>query len=504
MYKESMDAATIMFIGDTYCKAYNITYLNENYNLINNSLQSVRKIYYKCNSSRSSWINYKKALTKPENKNLSYVDRILNGLKNDVLSDEEFNNLPETEYTDYFGYKYIIGAKDGLENAASVKQIIPILESNISKTIEYDPDRKCRRLMVEFRTNIENAIITFNGLFEPFEYYESNEKSVILYYEENGLSFPKDNDGNYRTDWINIVPYKWKGMEIQSKNEHPVKRDGEWVVFENEITSNCLVIYNKMLYEYELNKFDDHYIKFVNIDIGNSNNFKLSDIEIIRLKSDDGLRIKQQKMIGFFNESDGTVYFPESIESSLITYNGIYQKYFIKPNKKSIKFRFPHDLVGFDDLEVENKSKIIATNFYTGSLPTNYVSFPKDDLASAANKMLDMYKNKLDNAESRITKLEKQKDLIYVEYNQAVEFKDIEDNTIKLKYIPIERTIRLLINNVEYDKDIYYSYNKDTKTIEWTFTEFNSGFDLKENMEINIVYDFYYSTNNLTGSDNVI
>lgn len=210
MYKESMDGGTLLFKGDTYCKAYNLEYLNQNYNYINSNLQDVKDIYYKCNDSRNSWINYKRAILKEENKNIPYVDRILLALQNDLLSGN-LEEIPETEYTDYLGYKYNIGPRDGMDSSSMVRKSFKILPSNIEKNIDYDADKKCYRLVVNFRTDVRNAIIIFNGLFQNYELYQGSN-TTIAYYEKDGLVFPKDNDGIYRTDWCNIIPYIWEDV----------------------------------------------------------------------------------------------------------------------------------------------------------------------------------------------------------------------------------------------------------------------------------------------------
>jgi hypothetical protein len=502
MYKESMDGATLLFIGDTYAKAYNISYLNRNYNKINSNLQTVKKIYYKCNESRNSWINYKKALTKEENRNLSYVDRIILGIKNDFLSDEEFQAIPETEYTDYAGYTYTIGARDGLDSPCNIKQLTNILSSNITKKIEFDTVRGCKKLTVNFKSNIDNSLITFNGLFEPYEKTTENNCTSIIYYEENDFELPKDDDGNYYEDWCFVIPYKWEGITINETNEHPIKRDNEWLIFDNSVDSSCLLIYNKVLYDYTINTLDDHYIKISDSeDVGNSNNFELEDIRLIRLTSDDGLVVKQQKLEGFYNESDMTVYFPDAIDNALITYNGMYHKYFIKPDRKSIKFKIPGDLV-LDVVEgIDESSLITAINFYTGDVACSIAEYSKTDLAKAANAMLNTYKNKLLMAESRVSELEKKTNLICDDYVQQLYIDTSNPNIFKLDYIPDEKSIRLSINGVEYDKDLYFTYTEETKEIEWTFTAFNNGFDLDSSMDITATYDYYYSVNNITDDD---
>lgn len=200
IYKEMMDAQTLLFKGKDFCKAYNLKYLNEHYNVIVPQLQSVEEIYYKFNRSRNSWINYKDSLLDELNQNLSYAERIIYGLKHHKVN---LNDIPETEYIDQSGFMYLVGARDGLDANASVRGLLNLYLNNVQmghwemdeydhkKLVDgygYSSEYDCKYLVVKFKADITNAIIIFNGLFEKYEVYNT---STIIYYEKDGLSFPK-------------------------------------------------------------------------------------------------------------------------------------------------------------------------------------------------------------------------------------------------------------------------------------------------------------------------
>lgn len=60
-----------------------------------------------------------------------------------------------------------------------------------------------------------------------------------------------------------------------------------------------------------------------------------------------------------------------------------------------------------------------------------------------------------------------------------------------LTYVPIENSIRLFVNGVEYG----YDYNTDSRVLYWIFNKDNGGFDLTEGFKVKIVYDFLYEKN---------
>jgi hypothetical protein len=501
MYKESMDAQTVVFVGDSFCKGYSLSYLNKNFNRINNSLQKVKEIYYKCNGSRNSWINYKQALLKESNRGLRPIERILNAIKTDKLS-KTLEELPECEFVDTLGYKYIIGPRDGMDSASSVRLLHHVLPNNIEKRFEDDKEKGCKKLIVNFKTDVRDSIIIFNGLFIPYEMYKQS-KTTIVYYESEEYEFPKNDDGEYRLDWCTVIPYSWEDISIKDRNIKPIKREKEWLVFDEEIGDDCLVFYQGVMYFFEVNKYNEYYIKLQDLDIGNINNFNVDDIVVFRLEDKNKLELKQQRLIGFLNVNEATAYFPATISNSIITYNGIEQQNFIiKPDKKSIKFKIPYEIYQINHiLGLDDNSKVYAVNFYTGNLTNETYTAPQHELTIIANDLLKHYKDKLTVAEEKVTYLEKLNDILFDDYQEVLHFDSNNPTKFKLRFIPIESSIKFYINGVRYDKDLYWTYNSDNKYIEWTYTAFNQGFDIDSRMVITVTYDLYYDINGITDKD---
>jgi hypothetical protein len=503
--KEMMDASTILFVGPSYSKAYNLNYLNKYFNSISSELQNVTNIYYKCNYSRSSWIDYKSALLRSEHSNMSYAEKIMDGLYTDKLSNE-LTELPETEYIDYLGYKYTIGARDGLDSSASARQLTSVLQSNMTKELLYDEIHQCYSLIVDFRMDVSSSIIILNGLFEPYQMYK-NSRSKIIYYEdiEHGFEFPRDEAGNLYVEWFKPIPYKWNNVSIDKDDKiYPIKKDGKWLVFDRDIDYTYLLFYNKVMYTYTVNNINEKYITINSIDTGNAVNFKEDEIYLLKVNDTDGKTIvRQQKLIGFYDDSSDTVYFPTNISNALITYNGTYHQFIIKADKKSIKFKIPSEINVNIDIGRDRASNILAINFYSGVITEDAYVVPQAEICNVANTVLVNYRNRLDNALDTINEMGKNQDVIFNDYNDPLTISSRTPNVFKLKYIPEPSSVQLYINNVSYDRNIYFFYNEEDNTIEWTYTSYEGGFDLDNSMEINATYDLYYAKNGIEGADNI-
>ena len=77
-----------------------------------------------------------------------------------------------------------------------------------------------------------------------------------------------------------------------------------------------------------------------------------------------------------------------------------------------------------------------------------------------------------------------------VNYKESFVVKDGEPySQFKLRYVPIEESIRLQVNGVTYD----CAYLPDQKCVEWIFTDANGGFDLDSTYSVNVFYDYLKS-----------
>jgi len=452
MYKESMDGQTILFISDSFCKAYHLKYFNERYyDVINSQLTNVKEIYYKCNNSRNSWINYKQAMQSQAG--TTFIDKVLNAYK-DVLTNNIrlYKELPECEYIDAYGFKHNVGAKDGIDSPSAVKSRLLLKPENFEFTPGFemiDGERK-HTLKVNFKADISDAIIIFNGCFYPYE--KQKDGTSVIYREKDGVEFPKkfdkygrpvlNKDGsikifdpNKEREYYSIIPYTWSHVnkvwyekEDGSRIDYfgAISMDGEWFEMEQEVDSGCLLFYNSVMYFYEINKHNDKFIKILDIDRGNSTNFDLSKVRMVRfVNENDKTPLKQQKMVGLFqkDKKNTTVYFPSSVSDGILTYNGINETYLINPDKKSIRFMMPHEVYGVNqDLltSIDSLSKIYCINFYTGDLDSNTFTMPHDELTNIANTLINEYKAEADRAKMKLSKLEKERQLVYPNYKDTI------------------------------------------------------------------------------------
>jgi len=531
MYKECMDGQTILFKTDSYCKAYQLTYFNENYSIINRHLVGVKEIYYKSNSSRSSWIDYRKAIL--TGVNLDGTAKVMNAKK---LTSSELSFLPECEYTDAYGFKYIIGPRDGLDSPSALKPKTLLKPRNFDLVLSYDiiDGKRKNRLYVNFKADVSNSIIIFNGLYYP--YHLNDDKISITYYEEDGVDFPKmsdafgsyfeNEDGSYRVfdpkenrEYYSVIPYSWANV-VKEKEFFAKRRNGDWIEFPEAIDGGCLLFYNSVMYFYEVNNLNDKLVKITSIDSENVAKFDVSNIKVVRFvnKDENQGQLKQQKMVGLFqiDKESASVYFPSSVSDGIITYNGINETYLINPDNKSLRFMMPHEVYGMNHnlfKTICEGSLIYCINFYTGDIDGNVYTLPHDELTSMANKLINKYKAEANKAKKELNKLQKRTKLVYSNFNDTISefktgfFEGDEHPYFELKYKPVEGTVKLFINGVMYKSDTYFYYHfLDGKhIIVWDYLDMDNGFDIKDDFDITAVYDVLYSENenfNLTLTNN--
>jgi len=522
MYKEYMDGQTIFFKSDSFCKAYHLKYFNEHYNTINSDLINVKEIYYKCKDSRNSWVNYRKAML--SSPGVSFTEKIMNSPR---LSIEELSLLPECEYIDGYGFTHSIGPKDGLDSPSSIKSRLLLKPVNFDLNLYYDMvdgERKYR-LDVNFKADISNAIIIFNGCYYP--YHVRKDNTSVTYYEEDGVVFPKkfdifgnpilDKDGSVKIfdpkkdrEYYNIIPYTW--AHVVRDSEFTAKsRNGDWIEMSEPVDSGCLLFYNSIMYFYEINKQNDYLIKILDIDTGNSVHFDLSDVKMVRFVNENKKQgmLKQQKMVGLFqvDKKHAMVYFPSSVSEGILTYNGINETFLINPDKKSLRFMMPHETYGMNNnlfSTICEGSKIYCINFYTGDLDSSTHTMPHDELTGIANKLINKYKKEAEIAKQKLNEIQEEKGLVYPNYKDTIkkyrqgEFDGVIRPYFELKYKPVENTVKLFINGVAYKSDTYFYYHLlDGKKpiIVWDYLEMDNGFDIQNDFDVTAVYDVLYSEN---------
>lgn len=126
---------------------------------------------------------------------------------------------------------------------------------------------------------------------------------------------------------------------------------------------------------------------------------------------------------------------------------------------------------------------------------------PCTELAQIANEVISKYKSDLKMANLKVHELKKLNDLIFDDYVDNIMFEPRFPHKFRLSYIPEQFGLRLFINGVRYEENVYFIYDEKTNSIEWLFDESNNGFDIKGDMEIIAVYDLNYEKNGIKNKD---
>jgi len=118
----------------------------------------------------------------------------------------------------------------------------------------------------------------------------------------------------------------------------------------------------------------------------------------------------------------------------------------------------------------------------------NLISFSQiaggNNLVNQVNELannLSSFESRLEAIKAMNTLLEERKTLT----NEDEVFFDLEEE-------PNDNTIKLLINGVIYEENDSFTCDRSTKTVTWTFTSSNDGFDLNSDLAEHITI-YYYS-----------
>jgi len=484
--KEQMDPQTMLFIGDNYCKAYDLSYLNRNFSRLSKELQNAKEIYYKPRQSRNSWFNYKKALLSTENQKLSYSQRVILGSKANKLSDD-LHEIPEAVFIDYLSYIFRIGPRDGLD-VADIPFRLERFIDDYKLIVKYFPEKRCYGLLVMFSNVISGGLIAINGLFEEFEFLSDD---TIVYYENENFKIPRNQLGEIVLEDIKIKVFKWDGASIDLESiVKPVRRDGEYFYFDEEIDDDYILIYNGVIYPYIINEYNAHYVQLTDTDFDDFSVFDPEKCRLYRAKDNTNNILHVARMYGFLNKVDNIIYFPATVENSMVLYNGCYHEYSILVEGKSIKLNIPTDIWVNSDY-----SFATATYFYDSG--SDHICFcdHNSKYTMVVSDLLKKYRDYIDLLQSKVIDLERLNHVIYNDFEDLLLVDENDPTTFRLTYYPEEITIRLFINGVRYEKDVFFYYDFDNKNIVWKFTAANGGFDLDSSYEIIAIYDFNYEFN---------
>lgn len=499
-YKNIIDRDSILFI----CKKKGIS-IAVSYKTINkysNLINSNNLIYYKYDKDEWFLLN-----------DLDNIDGSINAIKNTKgkinnniiikLDIKTISKLPACNYIDEFGYEYIIPNGDGHE--LKKKDLIPecrhllrVYPNNIHKELVYDNEKRCYKLLVNFNTDVSNALITMNGIFEPYEFIKGSKTKIVFYSateNENGFQVLRDNEnevyrtetGEFDTSYYNIFPYIWSHLEITNRQNKCIQlTDTGWYEFEYEFEPGTLLFYNKVIYDYMVNPVNSKYIKILNLSRGNISNFVIEDLNAITLRDMKNKKIWQEKLIGFYNESDNIVYFESSVANSIILYNGIGSSYIHTNSESAVKLKIPEYINQDIMTGIDDNSKIMAINFYSGYIPINNYVVPQGKISELCNITLKTYKDKLVRTTNELNKFKKiYNNISNIVYKQTLIVNEDNVNTIELDFKPdLDTNFKIFINNKLISTKLWsYSFtdNKNILTLD-------KSIKLKKDDIINLYY----------------
>lgn len=91
---------------------------------------------------------------------------------------------------------------------------------------------------------------------------------------------------------------------------------------------------------------------------------------------------------------------------------------------------------------------------------------------------------------------------IYHNYTNVVYINSSSKAT--LRYKPHNRSLRITVNGYPYEEGVHYTFDREQRLFEWTFTKANGGFDLRYDDRIIALYNISVVDNNLNSINDVV
>lgn len=328
--KNQMDNNTILFKGDSYSISYDEAYFKKYYKDIIDKVKDSEYIFYKYNEFRSSWFNIKNSFNLL---NGFEAEKYFNGFRLHKLSGT-LVELPETQFTDQYGYIHRIAKRDGL----SIMNVVPRFPmANITKVVSIDFSGN---LIVDFNVDISNALITLNHVFYPYVKVTNNRIKFLqaeTFYNSNE---PSENK---------IEVFIWENL-LKQPAITPISRDEEWFVFENNVDPNCVFIYNGVMYLFERNLNNLKKIRLVDISVADYSLFDISKMALIKfVHTNPQLEVVKVDMEGNNNYAQNFSQFTEPVNNAMVLYNGIFHEYTLNGTGSIVNYAVPQELSSFVD-----------------------------------------------------------------------------------------------------------------------------------------------------------
>jgi len=197
-------------------------------------------------------------------------------------------------------------------------------------------------LVVNFNQDITHALISLNSFYQDYQVVNS----TTIKYDHDVSTF---NNSNLSLN--EIKAHIWPLLSKQIK-EAPVSQDGEFYVFDYNVSENSLIVVNGKMYRYEIHESDSSKIKIINLDVFPS----LADIRVIEFKHVNDALIKKYELVGVNDVPTNSSRFGYNLRHFIVNYNGLNVKYSLTDQlpmlKNVVSYQVPADLPVFDNLEV--------------------------------------------------------------------------------------------------------------------------------------------------------
>lgn len=328
--KDQMDNNTILFKGNNFSLSYDEMYFKKNFDEIIKKVKDATHIFYKYKADRGSWFNIRQSF---DLLNGFEAEKYFNGYRLHKLS-QTLVELPETAFTDKYGYIHSIAKRDGL---AILNFINRVQDESISfvQSIDFSGN-----LIVDFNVDISNALITLNHLFYPYVKVTNNRIKFLqseTFYNSNEPSLNK------------IGCFLWDSI-VKQPAVQPISRDEEWFVFAEDVDPSSIFIYNGVYYIYERNINNAKKIRLVDISVADYSVFDLNKMSLLKfVHTNPEIEISRIDLLGNNNYAQNFSAFTEDLTNAMILYNGIYHEYTLDGNNKVVNYAVPQELSAFTD-----------------------------------------------------------------------------------------------------------------------------------------------------------
>lgn len=131
---------------------------------------------------------------------------------------------------------------------------------------------------------------------------------------------------------------------------------------ERPLEYNCFIVYNGVMYDYEIDENDRKRFKLKNVDVTNSVLFEIDDIYVYEMKSEfPNTEVRKYIAQGIGNKYRNSVEFALPVKNTMILFNGLDHQYEVA---RVNGIEYPDSI--FSVNHVSNLSFITQVNFIKG------------------------------------------------------------------------------------------------------------------------------------------